>query len=186
MDKVKIALTVLTIAIMVGPLAVMVYIYRDNLLGLVLPPQVSNLVNMNNNTNSTALASNFHPPMPVGQPKYNPENRTYTFAFNFTNPLESNISVDSMSAGVICKQHNVFLGNVSLDSPLRIAPNETAIIDISGGWTEEALNHFKTYHSGPEDDDINVGLENLNVEVAGIQVSLDKLPDIGWVPLPPR
>ena len=44
MDKVKIALTILSIAIVIGPLAGAAYVYRDNLLGLVVPPQVKSLV----------------------------------------------------------------------------------------------------------------------------------------------
>ena len=43
MNKLKIALTLLTVAIMVGPFAYVAIAYRDNLIGLVLPPQFSNL-----------------------------------------------------------------------------------------------------------------------------------------------
>ena len=91
MDKVKIALTLLTIAIMVGPLAYVVYTYRDNLVGIVFPPEFSNLINAQDLTNTTALADNFQMPTPVGEPQYFPENQSYAFAFNFTNPLPENI-----------------------------------------------------------------------------------------------
>ena len=178
MDKVKIALTMLSIAIIVGPFAGVVYIYRDNLLGLVFPPEVNGLVNGN------FTESQFQPPMPAGEPQYNPENRTATFSFKFTNPLKNEISINQISAGVICKTHNVFLGNVSIDKPIKIGPGETDIINAYGTWTQEAINHFQAQHSGPEDDDINVAFEDLNVEVAGIKVHLDELPDVGWVPLP--
>ena len=47
MNKVKIALTILTIAITVGPLLGVVYIYRDNLVGLVLPPDTPGDVKFN-------------------------------------------------------------------------------------------------------------------------------------------
>lgn len=40
MDKVKIALTILSIAIVIGPLVGVAYVYRDNLLGLVVPPKL--------------------------------------------------------------------------------------------------------------------------------------------------
>ena len=39
MDKVKIALTVLSILIIVVPLAIVVYEYRNNVDGLVIPPK---------------------------------------------------------------------------------------------------------------------------------------------------
>jgi len=44
MDKVKTALTLVSIAIIVGPIAGAVFLYRDNLLGLVVPPQVKSLL----------------------------------------------------------------------------------------------------------------------------------------------
>lgn len=69
---------------------------------------------------------------------------------------------------------------------MTIAPAESVTINASGCWTQEALDHFKTYHSGPEDDDINVAFQNLNVDVAGVQVHMDELPDAGWVMMPPR
>ena len=178
MDKVRIALTVLSIAIIVGPIAGVVFIYRDNLLGLVVPPEVNGLVNGN------FTESQFQPPMPVGEPQYNPETRTFTFSFKFTNPLQNEISINELSAEVKCKTHNVFLGNVSLDGPLKIGPGESAVINASGSWTQEALNHFKAQHSGPEDNDINVAFENLNIDLAGIKVQMDEVADAGWVPLP--
>ena len=178
MDKVKIALTILSIVIIVGPIAGVVYVYRDNLLGLVVPPEVKGLMN------GSFTESQFQPPMPVGQPQYNPETKTFTFSFKFTNPLQNEISIDDISAGIKCKDHNVFLGNVSISKPIKIAPGETAIINASGSWTQEALNHFQAQHSGPEDDDINVAFENLNVDLAGIKVQMDELADAGWVPLP--
>ena len=178
MDKVKIALTLLSVAIVVGPIAGVLFVYRDNLLGLVVPPEVNNLMN------GGFTESQFQPPMPVGEPQYNKETRTFTFSFKFTNPLQNEIAINVISAGIKCKDHNVFLGNISLDRPLKIAPGESAIINASGSWTQEAISHFQAQHSGPEDDDINVAFENLNVDLAGIKVQMDELADAGWVPLP--
>ena len=70
MEKVKIALTLLSIAIVVGPLAGMALIFRDNLAGLVVPPEITNIANgqMGNVT-----ASNFVSPSLASEPKYNPD-----------------------------------------------------------------------------------------------------------------
>ncbi len=178
MDKVQLALTILSIVIVVVPVVGVVYVYRDNLVGLVVPPQIQGL------TSGNYTASQFKPPMPAGQPTYDPVTKTFTFSFNFTNPLQNTISVESISAEVVCKQHGVFLGNVSINQPITIGSGESVVMNASGCWTQEALDHFKAYHSGPEDDDINVAFENLNINVAGVQVHMDELPDAGWVPLP--
>jgi hypothetical protein len=175
MDKVKIALTVLSIVIIVGPIAGVVVAYRDNLLGLVVPPEVNSLVNGN------FTESQFQPPMPVGEPQYNPETRTFTFPFNFTNPLKNEISIDQLSAEVKCKENNVTLGTVSINEPIKISPGETAIINATGVWTQEAINQLKAQYSGSSD--INVAFENVNVVVGGIKVHLDEL-DAGSIPLP--
>jgi hypothetical protein len=180
MDKVHLALTVLSVIVILGPIIGVVYIYRENLAGLVLPPELKSLVSGN------YAASRFQPPMPEGQPTYDPVAKTFTFSFKFTNPLQNTISVESISADVFCKDHDVLLGQVLINEPMTIAPDETVIIGASGGWTQAALDHFKTYHSGPEDDDINVAFKNLNVNMADVQVHMDELADAGWVPLPPR
>jgi hypothetical protein len=180
MDKLHLALTILSIAIIVGPIVGVVYAYRSNLVGLVLPPELKSLASSNYS------ASRFQPPTPAGQPTYDPATNTFTFSFKFTNPLQNTISVENISAEVICKDHGVLLGNVSINEPMTIAPDETATINASGCWTQVALDHFKAYHSGPEDDDINIAFQNLNVNMAGVQVHMDKLADAGWVMMPPR
>jgi hypothetical protein len=180
MDKVHLALTVLSIVIIVCPIVGVVYAYRGNLAGLVLPPELNSLASGN------YAASRFQPPMPEGKPTYDPVAKTFTFSFKFTNPLTNTISVENISADVFCKDHGVLLGQVLINEPMTIAPDETVTIDASGGWTQAALDHFKAYHCGPEDDDINVAFENLNVNLAGVQVHMDELADAGWVPLPPR
>jgi hypothetical protein len=180
MDRIKLALTLLTVAIAVGPLAAVTCMHSENLMGMAIPPEVERL--MSGNVDSSAFSA----PMPVGRPTYDPQTGEYSFSFSFTNPLQNEIEVESLSATVVCKDHGVVLGDVSVDGPLTIQPGQTAVICASGTWTQQALDHFKTYHSGPEDDDINVCFKNLNVEMAKIHVHLDELPDAGWVPLPPR
>lgn len=180
MNKLHLVLTVLSIAIIVVPIAGVVYAYRGNLVGLVLPPELESLASGNYST------SRFQPPTPAGQPTYDPATNTFTFSFKFTNPLQNAISVENLSADVICKEYGVLLGNISVSQQVTLAPSETVAVSASGCWTQVALDHFKAYHSGPEDDDINVALENVNVYVAGVQVHIDELADAGWVPLPPR
>ena len=180
MDKIRLVFTLLSIAIIVGPIVGVVYAYKSNVVGLVLPPELKGIASGNYST------SRFQPPLPAGQPTYDPATNTYTFSFKFTNPLQNTISVDNISADVICKEHGVLLGNVSVNDPITIAPDETVTINACGCWTQAALDHFKAYHSGPEDDDINVAFQNLNVNVAGVQVHMEELEDAGWVMMPPR
>ena len=52
MKKVKIFLTLLTIAIVVAPIAIEVLLYHDNLLGLIIPSEITDIVNGNDGGNS--------------------------------------------------------------------------------------------------------------------------------------
>ena len=174
MEKVRIAIAVLTIAIMIGPLLCMVFIYRDNLIGLVLPPQFGGSTSneeLFDLGDIASFGSDIKPPELVGS-QYFSENDSYSLAFNFTNPIAEEISVDSFSAAVYSKD-GVLLGNVSLGSPLNIGPNESGLIDIAGGWTQQALDYFSSHSSL---DKIDVTFKDINVEMAGLELQLDELP----------
>ena len=99
MDKVKIALTILSIVIVIGPLAGIAYVYRDNLLGLVVPPQIKSMISGGDSTGSQSQPQ-FQPPQLVGQPQYNAQTGAVSVSFNFTNPLTNKISIDKLSAEV--------------------------------------------------------------------------------------
>ena len=45
MDKVRLALVLITIAITVGPFLGVLIVYRNNLPGLIIPPQMNQLLN---------------------------------------------------------------------------------------------------------------------------------------------
>ena len=178
MDKLRLALTVLSAAILIAPLAGIVCFYSNNLTGLVYTPELKNFVN------GDISQTQFQRPVPAGNPTYDEASGVYTFSFKFTNPLENEISVSKISAGVYCKDHDVALGTVSINEPITIQPGETITINAHGTWTTQALAHFATYHNDLDDDDINVSFRDLNVDLAGIQIYMAELEDAGWVMMP--
>jgi len=181
MDKVKIALTILSILIVIGPLAGITYAYRDNLLGLVVPPQIKSLVSGGNSTGSQSQPQ-FQTPQIVGQPQYNAQTGAFALSFNFTNPLTNGISIDNLSAEITSADYSVSLGNISLSQPINIASGETSIINISGILNQNAISQLEAQNPGV--NSINISLENLNVEVAGITVHMDQVNDVGQLQLP--
>ncbi len=181
MDKVKIALTVLSILIVIGPLAGAAFVYRDNLVGLVVPPQVKSLVNGGDSTGSQSQPQ-FQPPQLVGQPQYNAQTGAFTVSFNFTNPLTNEVSIDKLSAEVQSEEGGVSLGNISLNQPIQITPGETSIINVSGILNQNAISQFEAQNPGV--NGINISLANLNVDVAGITVHMDQVNNVGQLQLP--
>ncbi len=181
MDKVKLALTVLSILIVIGPLAGIAYVYRDNLLGLVVPPQIKSLVSGGDSTGSQSQPE-FQPPQIVGQPQYNAQTGAVTVSFNFTNPLTNGVSIDNLSAEVQSEEDGVCLGNISLSQPIQIAPGETSTINVSGVLNQATISQFEAQNPGV--NGINISLENLNADVAGITVHMDQVNNVGQLQLP--
>ncbi|MGA3060393.1 MAG: hypothetical protein ABSD92_08490 [Candidatus Bathyarchaeia archaeon] len=175
MDKVKIALTLLSILIVVGPLVGAAVVYRSNLAGLVIPPQVKNL------TSGNSTASQFQTPTLVGQPQYNAQTGVYTASFNFTNPLTTGISIDKLSADVKSTD-GASLGNISISQPLQISSGETSIIGVSGVLNQAAISQFEAQNPGV--NSMNISLANLNVDVAGVTVHMDQINNALQLPLP--
>jgi len=192
MNKVKIFLTLLTIAVTVTPIVVEVLLYHDNLLGLVIPTEISDLITGDdNNSNSVGngnvfdrlLNSQFELPQLTGEPKYNPETRTLLATFSFTNPLQTPISIDRLSSGIVSHNDGFFIGNLTIDKPIRLDPGQTADIPTATLLSNDALSYLK--NKSENQGSINLDLVDLNVDLAGIQVQLDK-QNVGDIPIPPQ
>ncbi len=177
MGKVHFLLRILSVVILLGPLVGIVCVYAGNPSGLVLTPELRNL------SSSDMSKSAIQLPVPAGTPQYDSGSGVYTFSFSYTNPLENEISVDRISAQVYCIDHGVELGRVSMDHAISIRPGETVTIETRGTWTQQALDHFASFHCGPEDDDIHVEFRDLNVKLAGVEINMKHL-DAGWVMMP--
>jgi hypothetical protein len=198
MNKLKIFLTLLSITIIVVPIAFEVILYRDNLMGLIVPPEITNIANGNNNSNndnsskspisnnsniSNLVNSGFELPQQVGEPQYNPETKTLTITFNYTNTLQTPIAVDKLEATIVSHDDGAFLGNVSLDKPLNFQPGQTLNITAHDVLSDEAINYFITNFNNQNSP--NIDLVNLNVIVGGITVKVDR-QNIGDITIPPE
>ena len=181
MDRVKFALTILSIMIIVVPLVVEVYVYKDNLEGLVLPPQIKDLMNGGNSKSSgsstdpqssaSSSLPNFQMPQPVGQPQYDPATGAFSYPFNFTNPLSTQLSLTQLSAQVVTEDGTP-IGNISIPQTISIAPGANAIIAVVGNLNTEEVNQLAAqYQSG----NLNIALNNVNVVVGGVSIHMDHI-----------
>lgn len=181
MDRVKFALSILSVMIIVVPLVVEVYVYKDNLEGLVLPPQIKDLMNGGNNGNSGSFTNpqssassslpNFQMPQPVGQPQYDPATGAFSYPFNFTNPLSTQLSLTQLSAQVVTEDGTP-IGNISIPQTISIAPGANAIIAVVGNLNTEEVNQLAAqYQSG----NLNIALNNVNVVVGGVSIHMDHI-----------
>jgi hypothetical protein len=187
MRKLKIILTLVTIAISVIPIAYVVFSYRDNLEALIIPPQINDIVNGDTSNingsitdNSSGLVNpNFNLPQPTGEPQYNPQTNTVTFNFTFTNPLSTPITVDKINSGIVTHDDAIFLGNLTTDQPIKLDAQQTGEITANAKLTDQAISYLKTQNQSQ----LNVDLVNLDIEVGGITVHVDR-QNIGNIEIP--
>ena len=195
MDKLKVFFTLLSILIIAVPITVEVVLYRDNLLGLVVPSEITDLINSKSNSgnsnnpvkNDSAISSlvnsGFDLPQPVGEPQYNPETKTVSFTFNFTNPLQTPLVVNKLETTIVSHDTGVFLGNVTLEKPIELKPGQTMDITALDALSDETINYFRTV--GFDQKSINADFVNLNVDIGGVIVQIDR-QNIGDIPIPPQ
>lgn len=182
MKKVKVLLTLLSVIIAVAPITAEILLYQDNLVGLIIPPEITNLLNGGVSTVTGEIGNTpFEPPMLSGEPQFFPENNTVKFNYNFTNPLNTEISIKTLQAKVVCHDHGFQLGEVSID-PATLKPGQTIDITAFGVLSDEALKHIAAQHAGQSS--INADFENLIVEMGGVTIQMDLQQYVGGIPIP--
>ncbi len=180
---VKLALTLLSILIIVAPIVFVVLQNQNDLMALVVPPQVLQLINGDDNGEDMAssfLGSDFKLPEPVGEPQFDAATKTASFSFDFTNPLKTDLSVNELSGGVVTSD-GIFLGNVSIKDPIKLAPGESVDITALGVLSDEGFNYLKNTNLSS----VNLDFVDFNVDVAGVMVHIDK-QNIGDIQIPPE
>jgi hypothetical protein len=171
MDKVRLLLTVITIAIIAVPIVGMLLAYQDNLLGLFVPPEINEIAEDlagGGGTNGAGL----EPPTMVGEPQYNEATRTFSVTFQYKNTLPLDITIKSLSGNIECYEHGFTLGNASLSKPVSIDAGETGTLTVLGTWTPQAISHFETGHEGEEF--VDVVLVDSAVDISGIQLQMNE------------
>src|SRR5512138_1265568 len=77
-----------------------------------------------------------------------PATRSVTIYLNFTNPFKYDLNLNSISADIICQEHNFTLGYANLLQPTTLKSSQTSDLAVVCEWTEDAENHFLSAHPG--------------------------------------
>jgi hypothetical protein len=182
MDKVRLILTVVSIVIIVVPIVGVVLMYQNNLLGLIIPPQINDIMDSLKGGGNSGGGNNSGNPQIVGEPQYNPASRTVTLTFQYTNPFSFSVTIKSMSGNILCHVDDFPLGNASLSKPVSMGAGETAMLTVQGTWTDAAINHFGSVHAGQKT--VTVDLVDVAVDVSGVKIQTDQRIPISDVPIP--
>jgi hypothetical protein len=190
MHALSVVLLLISIGTIVGPIGAVAIMYRDNLVQLVVPPQISNLINGNNNVmqdngnnnnnndngNNNSGGGGLINPVFVGA-QINSEARTFTVTVNVTNSFSYDLTLNSINATVESSQDNYQLGTISLTTPVTILAGQTSAVTVSGAWTQDAENYVLNNYGGATSIDVN--LVNTTVDVNGIVIQETQPINIG-------
>jgi hypothetical protein len=171
MDKIRLLLTVITVVIVFVPLVGALLAYQNNLLGLFVPPEITQIADdlMGGDGDN---GSGLEPPTMVGEPQYNATEHTFAATFEFKNSFPIDITVKSLTGNIECEAHRFPLGNASISEPVSIDAGETGTMTVLGKWTDEGIDHFASAHGNEENMD--VVLVDFDVDISGIQIQLDQ------------
>jgi hypothetical protein len=174
MDRLHFGLLLLSIAIIALPIIGAVALYSNNLIELVVPPELQILLNGD-------YSELFTPPTLQGLSGFDPTKQTVTFTFKVTNPLPNALTLYNSTGALECTQHNFLLGNISLPQPATIPAHQTADVQATYYITQDGVLHVLTAHLGQSSLDVN--FENLNIELAGATIHINEVY-AGSIPLP--
>ncbi len=162
MDRIRLILTLVTIAIVAIPIVGMLLAYQGNFLGLFVPSEIADY----------DFGSILEPPKIVGEPEYDKATGTFSASFEYTNALPIDITINSLSGNIECKEHYFLLGAASLSEPISIDTGETGTLTITGAWTEDAMGHFENVHG--DEETVGVFLKDYAIDIGRIQIELDQ------------
>lgn len=173
MDKIKLILTLITIAIMVVPILGVLIANRDNLEELFITPEIKEIADKFGGGGGADDGESDGPQVePVGSPEIDPVSHTIRQSIEFKNPFPLDITLKSMSGDVQCVEHGFDVGVASLEDSVSIPVGETRTVTLLITWTDNAEDHLKLLHSNEEN--VEVTLMNFGVDISGIQIGLDQ------------
>ena len=193
MSKLKWALRATTVCCLVIPLLVAYAVYSDNLMGLIFPPQLEQLINnansngsqnnSGNDINSTLAQLGLNPDKlqapQIEQFTYNKQTGVVDLTMNFTNPMfDKPLDVSSFSVNV-ADSNGTQLFTIHLDKPINIEAGQTGDINLTGtALNDNAKAVMDSIINGGGIQNIDPNdfqLSNLTANVAGVTIHIQNV-----------
>jgi LEA14-like dessication related protein len=163
MDKVKLALLLVSIAITAGPILTVLFTYYSNPIRLVVTPEIEKFIKQ------------FVEKRPsVAFVGWELVDSTVRLRFTVSNPWDIDITIKEFSASIECDADNFVLGSVTLeDQEIRKESNSTITMNLK--WTTAGINHIASNHLGQAS--VPANLADVKTEVFGFVFTLEqKIP----------
>lgn len=159
-------LALVSVCIVLVPIAAALGIYSNNMAGLIIPSNVNKLVKAPQNSQGFL-------PMPqfVGA-QYNTTSQTLSLILNITNTFWSPLTINALSGELSDNQTGYSLGYLSLSNPVNVEPNETALITLTATFNQGAANDVVSAYAGNQS--LNVDLSNVSITIDGLTLQMNQ------------
>jgi hypothetical protein len=164
MQHLGLVLILLNIGAIAVPITGVVLIYSNDLSQIFIPSEVEDVV-----SNTIGTEESIELPQYVSS-SYDPSSRTAHVTFSFTNPFDFDLNLNTVSANIVCLDHNLALGSAALNNQITIEKEETQEIIINFVWTQAAETHFLSQHVS--ESVVDVKLVDMKLDVSGINIEV--------------
>ncbi len=179
MQVVGTVLLLISVGLVVGPVGAVVIIYRDDLTGLVIPPEIQGVMNgdtsfiLNDNvgiingdgSDPNSVLNNFVVPTFVSA-DVDQSTNTFSVQVNVTNPLNYDLTLNTLSTDVQSPDGKL-LASINIGNPITIYSGQSSIVQVDGSWTQAGEDYIVVH---AQDSSIPISLANIVVDVNGITV----------------
>jgi hypothetical protein len=164
MQLLGLLLILLNVGAIATPIAGVVLLNSNDLSQIIIPSEIEEII-------STTMVNEESIELPqYVSSSYDQSSRTAQVIFSFTNPFEFDLTLNTVSANIICLDHNVDLGHIALDEVVLIEQEETKEIIVNFIWNISAENHFLSQHI--DESAIDVKLVAIRLDVSGISIEV--------------
>jgi hypothetical protein len=175
MQAVGIVLLLISIGTMAVPVGAVVYIYRDDLASLVIPPEIQGLIDgFADNSTSEGGLSGFIMPTYVSS-SLDQQTKTFSITVNVTNFLNYSLSLNAINATVL-NQNATELTSIHLSAPVTLIAGQWQLVTVSGQWTQAGEDYF---NNQPDANFSNVTLSNVVFDINSIVISNNQSTPLG-------
>ena len=164
MQLLGLVLILLNIGAIATPIAGVVLLNSSDLSQIIIPSEVEEII-----SNTIGNEESIELPQYVSS-SYDKFSRTVQVIFSFTNPFEFDLTLNTVTANIVCLDHNVALGHTALDNTILIEKEETQEIVVNFIWTITAENHFLSQHV--DESAVDVKLIEIELDVSGISIEV--------------
>jgi hypothetical protein len=208
MQVVSVILVLISIGTIAAPVGAVVFMYRDNLTGLVIPPQLEGIIGgsdmgglfggggggdddggnyigpdntTNGNNNNDEGSGGLISPTFVSS-TYDASSRTFSVTVDVESGFTYDLTVNSLNADVVTHTEHHGLGSITLNNaPVSIPAGQTVRVTVSGSWTQDGETFILSNYPGASS--ISVDLVNMVIDVNGITVQMSGVAGTMSVPL---